>query len=122
MENKKVNISITDTHEFFAHELSVNFNPLQFILDFKCITPRVDPRTKDTPLLMIRHNVIMVDAFHAKKIHEMLGDVLKKYEEQHGKIEIPKAVKKAEKKNKKTSKEKKKNIHTTEKMIPSYFG
>ena len=118
MEQKKLNVGIADSHEFFAHELSVNFNPMQFILDFKCITPRVDPRTKENPLLMIRHNVVMVDAFHAKKIHEMLGDIIKKYEEQHGRIEMPKAVKKAEKKSK--AKEKKKEAST--KSIPSYLG
>ena len=117
MEGKKLNIGINDGNEFFAHEVSMNFNPIQFILDFKCITPRVDPRTKENPMLMIRHNVVMVDAFHAKKIHEMLGEVIKKYEEQHGRIETPKAIKKAEKKSK--TKEKKKD---STKTIPSYLG
>jgi len=117
LENKKVNVHVNDGVDFFAHEVSINFNPLQFILDFKSVTPRVDPRTKDNPLLVIRHNVVMMDAFHAKKVHEILGDVIKRYEEQHGKIEMPKAVKKAEK-NK--SKEKKKDTATAK--IPSYLG
>jgi len=44
MVEKKVNFGIEDGDNFFAHEVSVNFNPTQFVLDFKCITPRVDPR------------------------------------------------------------------------------
>ena len=54
-EQKKINISINEGMEFFAHELSVNFNPTQFIFDFKCITPRVDPRSKEVPHLNIKH-------------------------------------------------------------------
>ena len=117
MENKKVNMTINDGIEFFAHEVSINFNPVQFIFDFKCVTPRVDPRAKENAMLMMRHNVIMTDAFHAKRIHELLGEVIKKYEENHGKIEMPKALKKIEKKK---SKEKKKESST--KTIPSYLG
>ena len=119
MEQKKLNVGVNDGMDFFAHELSVNYNPLQFILDFKCITPRVDPRTKENPLLMIRHNVIMVDVFHAKKIYEMLGEVIKKYEGQHGMIDMPKVLKNIEKKR---GKEKKKDSNTTGKTIPSYLG
>ena len=115
-EQKKINLGINDGNEFFAHEVSVNFNPMQFILDFKCITPRVDPRTKENPLLMIRHNIVMIDVFHARKIHEMLGEVIKKYEDQHGKIEIPKAIKKLEKKKPKENKKE------TVKTVPSYLG
>ena len=70
---KNVNMTITDGEAFFAHELSVNFNPMQFILDFKCVTPRVDPRSKESIVLNMKHNVIMVDPFHAKRIATQLA-------------------------------------------------
>ena len=35
MEEKKLNVSIVDGKTFYAHEASINFNPTQFILDFK---------------------------------------------------------------------------------------
>ncbi len=116
-ESKKINIGVNDGNEFFAHEMSINFNPTQFIFDFKCITPRVDPRSKDVPYLSIKHNVVMVDAFHAKRIHELLGKVINDYEKKFGKIELPKALKKAQKDSNK-SKDKK----STKEITPSYLG
>ncbi|HLC46163.1 MAG TPA: DUF3467 domain-containing protein [Candidatus Nanoarchaeia archaeon] len=94
---KNVNMTITDGEAFFAHELSVNFNPMQFILDFKCVTPRVDPRSKESIVLNMKHNVIMVDPFHAKRIATLLGDMVKRYEKDFGKIERPKALERFEK-------------------------
>lgn len=115
-EEKQINVGINDGKEFFAHELSINFNPMQFILDFKCVTPRVDPRTKDTPFISIKHNVVMVDPFHAKRIVEVLSNALNNYEKQFGKIEKPKALQKFEKSRKKTSKSEQKT------QAPSYLG
>ena len=119
MENKKLNIGVTDGHEFFAHEVSVNFNPLQFILDFKCITPRVDPRTKENPLLMIRHNVVMVDPWHMLQIRNLFARMIEAYEKEFGAIKKPKQIETFEKKHKKAA-EKKASESKTE--IPSYFG
>jgi hypothetical protein len=116
-ESKKINIGVNDGSEFFAHELSLNFNPTQFIFDFKCITPRIDPRSKEIPYLSIKHNVVMVDAFHAKRIHELLGKVIGDYEKRFGRIQLPKAVKKATKDSKKEKDEK-----TTKEVIPTYLG
>jgi hypothetical protein len=115
---KKVSLGINDGTEFFAHELSVNFNPTQFIFDFKCITPRNDPRAKDHPYINIKHNIVMVDAFHAKQVHELLGRVIGDYEKKFGKIEMPKSVKKAQKDHKKQEKDEK----STKQAIPSYLG
>ena len=110
-------LNIIDGEAFFAHELSINFNPTQFILDFKNVTPRVDLRSKDKPSITIKHNVVMAEAYHAKMIYELLGRMVKKYEDEFGKIEKPAAVKKAEKKHKKSSKSKSKKTET-----PNYFG
>ena len=115
MTEKNVNMNITDGDAFFAHEVSVNFNPMQFILDFKCVTPRVDPRSKETAVLNLRHNIVMLDAYHAKRFNELLGEVIKKYESEFGKIEVPKQIKIIEKRRKKEDGPEK----TT---APSYLG
>jgi hypothetical protein len=119
MEERKINVSVSEGMEFFAHEFSVNFNPLQFIFDFKTITPRVDMRSKDVASLLIRHNIVLTDPYHAKKIHELLGNVIERYEKQFGKIEKPKALEKYEKNNKKKKTEESKNNKT---IAPNYLG
>ena len=101
MPEEKINLNMNDGDAVYAHELSINFNPLQFVFDFKSVTPRVDPRSRDRASIVLKHNVILVDPYHAKKVHELLGDVLKKYEKEFGKIEKPKQLQVAEKKSKK---------------------
>ncbi len=118
-EDKKVNMSIEDGKSFFAHEVSINFNPSSFILDFKNVTPRVDPRSKDNLVLRMEHNVVMVDPYHAKKMLELFSRVVKDYESEYGKIEKPKAIKKHEQKAKKHGK---KAEAKKTKTTPSYFG
>lgn len=115
MERKKMNVNIRDGQTFFAHETAVNFNPTQFIFDFKCVTPRIDVRSKEAPTISIDHNVIMVEPYHAKKISELLNKVVKKYEKEFGKIEKPKQLEKLEKREKKGDKE-------IKKQVPTYFG
>ena len=109
-------MNIVDGEPFFAHELSINFNPMQFVFDFKCVTPRVDPRSQNRASISLKHNVIMVDPYHAKKILNLLTNVVKKYESEFGKIEKPKAVEHFEKKHKKLEKQK----ESTD--TPTYFG
>src|SRR3989339_943468 len=103
MVEEKINLNINEGDSFYAHELSINFNPLQFVFDFKNVTPRVDPRSKDRASIVLKHNVILVDPYHAKKVHELLGNVLKKYEKEFGKIEKPKQLQVIEKKQKKST-------------------
>ena len=116
MEQKNLNVSVNEGDAFFCHELSVNYNPVQFVLDFKCVTPRVDVRSKHGPTLNIKHNVIMVDPFHAKKMIELLSKVVGDYERDLGKIIKPKAIEKMEKKAAKRK--------VSQKTIPapSYLG
>ncbi|MBN2458582.1 DUF3467 domain-containing protein [Candidatus Woesearchaeota archaeon] len=116
-ENKRLNLSINDGMDFFAHEVSVNYNPTQFIFDFKSITPRMDPRNQDGATISLKHNVVLIDAYHAKRFHELLGKVLSGYEKELGKIEKPKAISKAEKKRNKNPKGKKEKV-----SLPSYLG
>ena len=118
MKEQKITLSIDEGGVFFANETSVNFNPTQFTLDFKCITPRIDPRSREAPVLNIKHNLVILDVFHAKQFVGMLSDVIKKYEKDFGKITKPDAVKKYEEKRK-THFKKEDNRKET---IPSYFG
>ncbi|MEA2037385.1 MAG: DUF3467 domain-containing protein [Nanoarchaeota archaeon] len=104
MTEERINMNINEGDAFYAHELSINFNPLQFVFDFKSVTPRVDPRSKERASIVLKHNVVLVDPYHAKKVYDLLGGVLEKYEKEFGKIEISKALAIAEKKNKKEAK------------------
>ena len=120
MENQKnLNVSVNEGDAFFCHELSLNYNPLQFVFDFKCVTPRVDLRSKERPVVNIKHNVVMLDPYHAKRMLGLLSKVVDDYEKDFGKISKPKAVEKMEKKMKK-----KESMHDTKKTIasPTYFG
>lgn len=110
-----INITINDGEPFFSHEMTVNFTPTQFTFDFKCITPRTDPRSKK-PSFLLKHNVVMVDPWHAKMILGVLNNVIRKYEEEYGTIKKPKPVEIAEKKQKKAIKA---TQHTE---TPSYLG
>lgn len=93
----QVNINIDEGEPFFCHECTVNFTPTQVTMDFKCITPRVDPRGKK-PTFQLKHNVVMMEPWHAKSMIDVLKNVVQKYEKEFGKIAKPKSLKKAEKK------------------------
>lgn len=116
-EKQKINMSIMDGDAFFSHETSINFSPTQFIFDFRCVTPRIDARSP-TATIALKHNVIMIEPYHAKQFLNILSKVVKKYESEFGKIEKPASLEKAEKKKKKIKKTKEgKTIES-----PSYFG
>ena len=114
---KKLNVSINDGDEFFAHELSLNYNPTQLVFDFRCVTPRTDVRSRDGAVLNIKHNIVLVEPWHAKEIQRVLKNVIDNYEKQFGKIEKPKSVKKFEKNQQKMNK-----AETTKTQAPSYMG
>ena len=68
---QRVNFTITDGYPFFSHDMSINFNPAQFIFDFRCVTPRTDPRSNDGSRVMhLKHNVVMLEPYHAKQVLE----------------------------------------------------
>jgi hypothetical protein len=114
MENKNVNISVTEGDAMFCHELSINYNPLQFVFDFKTVTPRVDPRSKEA-VIHIKHNVVMLDPYHTKKMLELLSTVVADFEKDYGTITKPKSIEKMEKKM--SEKGAVKSVST-----PTYFG
>lgn len=116
VDAKKLSMNVSDGIEFFAHETSVNFSPNQFILDFKSITPRIDPRSGKDPIIVLRHNTVLLDPMHAKKLAELLSGVVARYEKEFGKIDKSKAQLKHEKKLKRNTGSKKKM------SAPTYFG
>jgi hypothetical protein len=117
MAQEQINLNISEGEPFFAHEVTVNFTPLQLTLDFKCITPRSDPRAKK-PSFHLKHNVIMLDPWHAKTLLDVLNSVVQKYEQEFGKIQKPKALAKAEKKQKELMQ--KQGVTSTD--VPTYLG
>ena len=116
MAHEQININVSDGEPFYAHEATINFTPTQLNMDFKCITPRSDPRSKK-PVFHIKHNVVMVDPWHAKAFLGVLANSIGKYEEEFGKISKPKAITKAEKKQKDYMKKVNKKDTT-----PNYMG
>ena len=117
MAQDQINININDGEPFFAHEVTVNFTPTQMSLDFKCITPRNDPRSKK-PVFQLKHNVIMLDPWHAKSLLGVISNVVEKYEGEFGKIKKPKSLEKAEKKQKELMKE----LGDKVPDVPTYMG
>ncbi len=114
---EKVNLNISDGDAFYAHQASINFNPTMMFFDFKNISPRVDERSKTKATFVLKHNVTMLEPYHAKLFRNLLDKVIKDYEKQFGKIDKPKALKKIEKViGNKEAKAKEKN------ETPSYFG
>ena len=117
-EKQKINMSIMDGDAFFSHETSINFSPTQFIFDFRCVTPRIDARSP-TATIALKHNVVMMEPYHAKQFLNIMSKVVKKYESEFGKIEKPDSLKKFEKKKNKRIKkaEESKTVKS-----PNYFG
>ena len=114
----EVNMNIVDGQAFFAHETSVNYTPTQIMLDFKSVTPRTDPRNKTAATFVLAHNLIMLDPYHAKQVHKILGEALKRYEGEYAKIDKPKSLAAAEKRNKKSVAE----STTARAEVPRYLG
>ena len=116
-QTKNLNVTVNEGDAFYCHEMSVNYNPLQFILDFKSVTPRVDLRSKTVPSINIKHNVVLLEPYHAKQMLQLLNRVVTDFEKDFGKINKPKALEKAEKKAATAIKPGK-----TETVAPTYFG
>lgn len=123
MTEQKIHFSINEGDPFFSHDTSINFNPAQFIFDFRCVTPRIDPRTNDgSRVMQLKHNVVMLEPYHAKQIMEVLTDMVQKYEKKFGKIVKPKAITKLEKEVKASDKSGKKKTEEIIDNFPNYLG
>jgi hypothetical protein len=90
---------------------------MQFVFDFKSVTPRMDPRSKQKPTFTMRHNVVLVDPWHAKQMVAVLQKAIENYEKKFGKIDKPKQLKKIDKDRKSKSKK-----PTQKVSVPTYLG
>ena len=66
----QLNVRIKDGDQFYANEVSINFNPNEIILDFKCLTHTHE--VADHRGLLLRHNPVILNPFHAKSFLIML--------------------------------------------------
>ncbi len=99
MAQKKISYSIDDGEAFFANEVTVNFNQQQFVLDFKQITPRFDPRSNEAPVLRIKHSPIILSPAHLKQFSEILQKAIQDYEKKIEEIKLPDKTEKLKKKD-----------------------
>ena len=116
-QEKQINININDGETFFANEISVNFNPSNFFLDFKNISPRIDPRNQSGATFHMKHNVVLLDPYTFKQTVSLIKETLDRYEKEFGKIEKSKLIEKLEKKQKKSD-----SMAKTGGSIPAYLG
>ena len=112
-----LNVRIKDGDQFYANETSINFGPLEFVLDFKCSNHVQD--MPDHKGLLIRHNPVILSPFHAKSLLGVLTNSLKNYEEKFGEIKKPVELQKAEKMIKK---EQSKVVKEKPKSSDTFFG
>ena len=116
MAENKISVSINDGRSFYADEVSITNGPTRVVLDFKVSTPRVDIRAKKGPIpVVIEHNTVQLDVHLAKRVYELLGEHLQKYEEKFGEITLPKALEQARE-------EHEAEVTSTDKEKPRYFG
>ena|SRR3972149_1580666 len=103
-QEKQINLNINDGESFFSNEISINFNPSSFFLDFKNISPRIDPRNQSGATFFLKHNVVLLDPYTFKQTVSLIKESLDRYEKEFGKIEKPKLIEKLEKEQKKNKK------------------
>ncbi|MBN1377348.1 DUF3467 domain-containing protein [Candidatus Woesearchaeota archaeon] len=113
----KTNLSINQGRLFYSNEVGIAHNPVNFFIDFKSISPRVDIRNRDYTPMVMEHNTIAIDPFMAQELLGVLEDSIKKYENTFGKIKKPKSIDIANNLSKNKKKASAESTH-----IPSYFG
>ena len=113
-EQKQVNVRVKDGDPFLAHETTINYNPTEFVFDFKCITPLQE---LNQPSMLIKHEIVLLSPWHAKALLAAIDRVIKDYEKKFGEIKKPAELEKAEKMMKKQQKE---STNTTQ--VENYFG
>ena len=117
-QQKQINLRVKDEDQFYANEISINFNPNELILDFKCITHIHD--VGEHRSMMLRHLPVIINPFHAKSFLNMLNNAINDYEAKFGEIKKSEALKKAEKMVK--NQEKIKPAPKAKEVGENYFG
>ncbi len=93
---KKINIIMDNSNQaFYATQASVHFSLHDFCIDFGQATPRVNATPKGEEMSYVnKHATIMLTPMLAKRLFELLGGQLAKFEKSNGQIKIPKESKK----------------------------
>ena len=110
---KQVNVRVKDADPFLAHETTINYNPTEFVLDFKCITPIQELNQAS---LFIQHNVVLLTPWHMKSLLVAMEKVVKDYEKKFSEIKKPSEIEKAEK----ILKKQQRDVVST--PVENYFG
>lgn len=94
MNEKPLKLGIVQGDAFYCDGVTIAHSPTKFILDFKQRTPRFDPGKEGEEVsLIVKHNVVVIDADIIKNIFHSLKENMEKYEKQYGKLKTPKPVK-----------------------------
>lgn len=103
MENKPVNFQVNPGEVFFSDGLTIAHGKGKFVFDFKQSVPRFNPSSEggEQAQVILKHNVVVMDVELAKKLHELLGENIEKYEKEFGKVKLPKEEKVKAKKERK---------------------
>ncbi len=117
-EEKNINLNINDGEAFYANEVSINFSPTNMFLDFKSVTPRIDPRNQSGPTFSLKHNVVILDPYTVQQFATLLAEVISRYEGEFGKIKKPEQIERLEKKQSQP----KKQTKSKDVGVPVYFG
>ena len=83
-QNLKLNITPEISEGTYSNLVVISHNPTEIILDFAQILPGIDGAA-------VRQRIIM-NPIHAKRTLAALADNIKKYEQQFGNIEEPRAA------------------------------
>ncbi|MFA4886920.1 MAG: DUF3467 domain-containing protein [Candidatus Nanoarchaeia archaeon] len=114
-EEKQINIRVKEGDPFLAHETTINYNPTEFVLDFKCMTPLQELNQQS---LLIKHNIVLLTPWHARSFLDALTRVIGDYESKFGTIKKPIELEKAEKLVKKQQQK----TTVTSRQAENYFG
>lgn len=90
----QVNLRVKDGIQFYANETTINFGPMEFVLDFRCGTHIQD--ASNLRAVLMSHDVVILTPYHAKTFSEILSKAVKDYEDKFGEIKKPSELKKAE--------------------------
>jgi len=115
-EEKQINLRVKDGDQFYSNETTINFGPVEFVLDFRCVTHIQD--VAENRSILIRHNAVILTPYHAKSFLQVLNKAIVDYENRFGEIKKPGEIKKAEDLIKKERKKLEKDKEDNE----TYFG
>ncbi len=115
-----VNLRVKDGEQFYSNETTINFGPVEFVLDFRCSTHTQD--AANLRAILVRHNIVILTPYHAKNFSEILGKAVKDYETKFGEVKKPDEIKKAEVLIKKEQKKIEKVQKDQKKDDGVYFG